>query len=368
MKPLFVIADDLTGAAEIAGIGLRFGLSTQLVVQPTAIGQATADLTVVNADTRSLPESEARRIVSAVAQQISPASIIFKKIDSVLRGHVMAEVESTLLVLPRYDRALLIPQNPSRQRVILRDGTYLVEGVPLAKTAFAIDPDHPTRTSNAVDRVGGGKRLIQLIADASQSAPQIISIASAENVSEVDALIRNRPETALLVGAADAFTALLHGEGHTTARQRPIDEMVGRKLFVCGSTASTSRRALRGFAAAQGVEVVDATRGRACDSIRAKQLAVVMSPEPGGIEVEPREIEELLAISTREVIDECGCEWVFAEGGATAMAICRCMNWVSLDVEGELAPGVVVLRPDRSSLRLVIKPGSYAWPACVLKR
>jgi hypothetical protein len=48
------------------------------------------------------------------------------------------------------------------------------------------------------------------------------------------------------------------------------------------------------------------------------------------------------------------------------------MSWHQFDVEGEFAPGVVqmrALRPDRSSEhRLVIKPGSYAWPDAIWRR
>ncbi|HLP77694.1 MAG TPA: hypothetical protein VK327_12340, partial [Candidatus Paceibacterota bacterium] len=57
---------------------------------------------------------------------------------------------------------------------------------------------------------------------------------------------------------------------------------------------------------------------------------------------------------------------VYAEGGATAVALMRRMNWHQLKVSQELAPGVATLavKGKRSTL-LTIKPGSYVWPAAV---
>ena len=60
---------------------------------------------------------------------------------------------------------------------------------------------------------------------------------------------------------------------------------------------------------------------------------------------------------------------VCMEGGATAAAVVDVMNWQSFAVEGNLAPGVVVMRPDADrSISLIIKPGSYPWPQSLLSK
>ena len=59
---------------------------------------------------------------------------------------------------------------------------------------------------------------------------------------------------------------------------------------------------------------------------------------------------------------------VFAEGGATAVALARRMGWRRLAVKSELAPGVVTLSViGGGSPLLTIKPGSYAWPAAIVR-
>jgi D-threonate/D-erythronate kinase len=74
----------------------------------------------------------------------------------------------------------------------------------------------------------------------------------------------------------------------------------------------------------------------------------------------------LVRVAAR-VLDAAEVEHVFAEGGATAVALARRMGWKRLAVKAELAPGVATMSlSGRGSLFLTVKPGSYPWPRCVL--
>ena len=65
----------------------------------------------------------------------------------------------------------------------------------------------------------------------------------------------------------------------------------------------------------------------------------------------------------RIVMDEVPIDRVYAEGGATASELVRCMNWSRLIVESEPAPGAATLSVGNSrGTLLTIKPGTYAWP------
>ena len=56
-------------------------------------------------------------------------------------------------------------------------------------------------------------------------------------------------------------------------------------------------------------------------------------------------------------------EAIFLEGGATASAIARGLDWRVLEVTREWALGVVSLRIiDAPGPGITIKPGSYHWP------
>src|SRR5215207_7075066 len=94
MVRILVIADDLSGAAEIAGIGLRFGLSTRLCRR--VVEHIDPGLTVVDTDSRSLtPANAAQAVRAAVAKlQCSNFDFIYKKTDSAFRGPILAEVKA----------------------------------------------------------------------------------------------------------------------------------------------------------------------------------------------------------------------------------------------------------------------------------
>ena len=96
---MIVIADDITGAAEIAGIAFTHGADVRLACSSSVscCYVATDGTTVIATDTRSMSEAEAiaetHRIASALSHQ---PSAIFKKTDSALRGHVVAELQALM--------------------------------------------------------------------------------------------------------------------------------------------------------------------------------------------------------------------------------------------------------------------------------
>ena len=54
---------------------------------------------------------------------------------------------------------------------------------------------------------------------------------------------------------------------------------------------------------------------------------------------------------------------LMVEGGTTAAAITRALDWSELTLEHAWAPGVSSLRPAAAAgLTLTLKPGSYPWP------
>ena len=181
---MLIIADDITGAAEIAGIAWRKGLKVRLMVyQPnmptTPLSSwrgAGGEALILATDTRSGTEEEAVKTIKELATYLysgvqecrsvgvqtlpsstsnlstcqlvnSSTDIIFKKTDSVLRGHVAAELQALMRVTGK-QKALLIPQNPSKGRIV-KDGIYYINGVPLDQTSFAYDPEFPARTAEA---------------------------------------------------------------------------------------------------------------------------------------------------------------------------------------------------------------------------
>ena len=94
--PIVVIADDLSGAAELAGIAFARGLTAE--VQTRFEPASEAQVIAVDTDSRGLSAEAATVRVRTIAEQVVRAqpALIFKKVDSVLRGQPRAEIDAIL--------------------------------------------------------------------------------------------------------------------------------------------------------------------------------------------------------------------------------------------------------------------------------
>jgi len=154
-----------------------------------------------------------------------------------------------------------------------------------------------------------------------------------------------------------------------------------KELFVCGS----SPEATRNFVASQaqrGVSLFALPEELASrDAFSSREVHLLAAGVVAALQAEPRVIlhvglppikdaslAEMLAMHlvrvAEAVLHRAEVGHVFAEGGATAVALARRMGWKRLLVSAELAPGVATLsRIDGAPRLLIVKPGSYAWPA-----
>lgn len=96
-----IIADDLTGAMDAAAPFARRGLATRVVgnaVDLDAALKGSADVISINADTRHLEPDRAAQITTECISRVVrlKPGILFKKIDSTLRGNVAVETAAAV--------------------------------------------------------------------------------------------------------------------------------------------------------------------------------------------------------------------------------------------------------------------------------
>jgi len=134
MTRVVVIADDVSGAAELAAAALSHGLTAE--VQTELDPTSTANVICLDTETRSVAPERAAAIAGELAARIGALQPdwIFKKCDSVLRGPVLAEARAVASATGK-TRLLIVPANPSRQRVV-RNGKLFVQDQPLQATAL----------------------------------------------------------------------------------------------------------------------------------------------------------------------------------------------------------------------------------------
>ena len=369
---IVVIADDLTGATELAGAAVEHGLTAEVQTRFDPVSKA--DVVALDTHTRSRPAQEAAQTVSSVSRAVFRAKPhwVYKKTDSVLRGNVRVEIEAILQAGGGNVRnALLVPANPSRGRVI-RGGEYFVQGLPLEKTAFAGDPEHPRLTSR-VSELLGASALIRI--------PDTATTASrAAHAQEMDS-------DTLPAGGVDFFSVLLktrcsHTSKHSS-RSGSSSANPSSTLFVCGSAAAW-HQGRSGLCAELAIECLTMPAGllerdnspiardewaaTATESLRRRRAAMIaigpVSLSAGGLA--PGELATRLAEVAAQVARTTGRIRLYAEGGTTARALIDCLGWTRLEAIRQWAPGTVELRARRSQLSVVCKVGSYDWPAELL--
>ena len=383
---LIVLADDFSGAAEIGGIGYRYGLNAEVQLKFDA--SSTADLIVLDADTRSLTKAGAiNKTENLVKDLISSGKQIqlFKKVDSVFRGHIVAEI-NVLQQYFNYKRVLLLPANPARGRKII-SGEYFVNDLSLNKTVFVNDPHFPALSSY----------VEKIIATASSALPHIhltqgIKLPDSGLITgdvtckeDIANYLANSDNGDLCCGAAECFEAFLENKGYVVMNKSP-DKTVLQwpyfSLIISGSTVKDQfeNRKIKKLTL-QPISLPGQWNGN--QFILEKNKAEEWHEEISKLllqhkiaaihidhEVKPvnkaTEIFSNYFIRLMRYISEkqgrANIHFALT-GGATASVIIRSEGINTLKVEKEIAPGVVTLINQKTKGLFTVKPGSYLWPA-----
>lgn len=374
---MVVIADDITGAAEIAGIGLRFGLRVNLMMyhgEEYIAFPEGCDLMVYATDTRSLPVEEAvaetARLARALKAGMNGHYELFKKTDSALRGHIVSELQALMDTLG-IKSALLLPQNPSKQRII-RNGMYYINDVPLHKTSFSYDPEFPASTANVIDYFGNRVALLPPRETGKEAG---IYIANASTSEEVVCYASSLNSQTLPAGGADFFTHYLIAKGHSTKEIAPFSGLGNNEsIVVCGSTAkhllssfdyirrkniSACNMPERVFLGSDSTEWINELK--AVYQQHPSLILQINHPPQEGREVAVR-LRQVMGKAVLSLLSERYPQELIIEGGATAYSILELLGWKSFTVKQEVSPGVIQIVPtNHTNITVTLKPGSYSW-------
>ncbi len=368
-----IIADDLTGAADAAAAyGSPHSSSVILDVDGT---WPEADILSVNTESRYLSAKDsAAAVTAAVARALEQDRQVFKKIDSLLRGNVGAEVAAALAAVSdgrSKGLALVAPAFPGTGRTTI-GGLVHVKGAHNAQGSFDGD---------VAAALAGGGLSTELVGRDAHRTPEDLA-AHLRDVQErgTDAVVLDAvsDDDLKLVAAAAAlleFPTLLAGSGglagHIARRGEARDVLqenarcVTRTLTVIGSYSGLARQQTEALVAA-GAEHITLDHQALEDPAVARKVAaamvrtdVVLTPDPMGAvdKSQALVVAEALARATAAGVEHC--EVLVLTGGETATAVLKALGAGSFTVIGEIEPGVVMsLLPEPLPL-LVTKAGAF---------
>lgn len=307
MPHLALIADDLSGALDSAA---PFAGAGKVVVasHPSALEAALGerpDIVAVSTRSREVSPEEALARVRAVLRQMPAETRLFKKIDSRLKGNIVAE-------LTAFEGAplLVAPAIPEFGRVVV-DGCLTGFGVAHPIGVASVLGDHAARAH---------------IPDV-QSAEDMQAAVAALAVGEVPVGAR---------GLAQALRAAMPGV------TPGITSLPGPICFAVGSSDPITLAqiaALRRHHAT--VQVIEAPSGAVPEGIKPDAPVTLVQVVPGA-KATRDEVARRFAKGVARTVADRGT--LLVSGGATAEAVLDALGIEVLTIEGEVLPGLPCCR------------------------
>ena len=320
-----VLADDLTSAADGAAPFVARGLTAS--IGRGQLPRQTAAVVAVDSGSRSATSSQAFERVARLTDRLANCSVLYKTVDSTLRGHIAEELEACFAASGRKS-LVFAPAFPQAGRTTVA-GIQLVNGVPVSESAYAHDPVHPARHSALVDLVPNCIKNVALLDALTQDEldSQIASIAD--------------PESILWVGSPGMATALARRLVPAKIPPPLIDGISNDVLVVIGSANLRSH-------------------------IQADQLqeasGVVLLRGPIAREREPATVLRRIAEGAARELRDPRFGALIATGGDTMEAILDLLNVREFEILQELDPGFPLgyaRLGDGRSLLLAMKAGGF---------
>ncbi len=407
------IADDLTGATDLALMLAREGMNT---IQTTGVPDPSLDFTsadavVVALKSRTIPANDAvaQSLAAAAALRAAGARNYFFKycstFDSTDQGNIGPVAES-LLDFTGGDFTLACPAFPANRRTVYQ-GYLFVNGVPLHESSMKDHPLTPMRDANLVrvlqrqTRLSVGLVPFEAVAAGQDAIRQAFARQKAEGhrIVIVDAVTDANLRT---IGAAAHDLALITGGSGVamglpnayritpaaTANKR-MPAPPGRRAILAGSCSAATRgqvataikAGIQSFhvdplALASGALTSDAVLDWMARQPPDRPVLVYSSADPDSVSrvqaelgrAQSGELVEKLLADVARALPAHGFAGLIIAGGETAGAVVAALGVKALRIGPEIDPGVPWTRTlDGLDLALALKSGNFGAPDFFIK-
>lgn len=391
-KPLSIaiLADDLTGALDTSAPFAAHGLDTWLPLTWDLAGRRVppeADVVALTTESRHLPADQAAKRVEVAAGALFSLQprILFKKIDSLLRGNVAAEIVAALSAAG-CRHAIITPAVPGLRRTV-RGGTVYVNGMRLAANVGGAEASERAESAHLPDVLqGAGCLNIHKVSTGTFPALAVepglhAYVVDAESDADLDCLaqfVTKRGSEVLPVGASGLGRSLARRLGQKPLRQK-LRSGQGVLLFVVGSRREASLAQLHALRSAGADEVEVPVWGepdieRLLDRVspQAATSSVIVRPEAVAVPgVSPEVIAGRLGRVAAAIVRRHNVAGLVMAGGDTAAACVQALGAECLHVLGELHDGIAfgAIVAGAKTIPFFTKSGSfggqYTWTRLV---
>jgi len=353
-----IVADDLTGAADVAAPFAVRGLSASVALEYSA--EIEAEVSVWNTDTRALQdEREITRRIERVAECLkqSEPTYLYKKVDSALRGWLALELEVWRRAFPKRV-AVICPAFPANGRTV-EGNSLFVNGRLWQETEFA--PPGEARGLAEVFGVAGKAVTLCLdearagampLRDALLSIPEGgAALCSTVTEADMDTLaeaLAHEPMRYLPVGSAGLSRAMarrlplvkpLSSDLLTPFQEGCVLAMIGSRHAASRKQAACVAETLGGTpivwgdkseaATVQGIRHLFGTGAR-CALLTTPETASNLALSAGLGRIAEQVLHALPTVRA-----------LFLTGGDTAYRVAKALDITHMEVLGELEPGLV---------------------------
>jgi uncharacterized protein YgbK (DUF1537 family) len=346
-----LLADDLTGALDSAA---RF-VPLAGVVPVSWRTDHLPPTAAIDAGTRDLDATAAQAATQRLAPLLQDADIAFKKIDSLLRGHVAVELATCMRY---FDHCVLAPAFPFQGRI--------------------------TRNGQQLARDGDGWRTTGIdLPAALRSCGLTVTVQDAETDADLDAIVAagrmlsgrvlwcgTGGLAGALAGSHDApcpplprpFLALIGSDHSVSARQLAA---TGDRLHRIAAPeqyriATTEQRRGASVPAKQRNAIDPAQIVEIRRALQAGAAAVCVALPLGTPRAQATQRIGACFVALLEEIARPGT--LVVAGGETLRRLCDALGVVRLEVDGEVVPGVptsILRGGDWDGQRIVSKSGAF---------
>ncbi|MEE8322961.1 MAG: four-carbon acid sugar kinase family protein [Candidatus Bathyarchaeia archaeon] len=404
-----IIADDYTGAADT---GVQFSkkrLKTSIVRDLKRIEKTAerVDVLVFDTESRGDPKEVAYKKVALAAEEFKKTGveIIYKKIDSTLRGNLGVELDAAIDTL-NVSAVILCPAYPKNGRITV-GGFHLNNQSLIEDTEVANDPESPVRQSHIPTLIQNqSEKKVSLIDIASVSLGMervkrevVRQLKEGNQIIVVDAISQRDLKTIAQTIASLDQPVLVCGSGGL-AEELPdafglVEDREEFVVVIAGSVSEVTAQQIRIAAKTLNVKVVtvdvqrvlmgkeegklEATRviDEAEEALHAGRDVVIRLAESLNALEEVKEAGKELGLTDREMRTLMGqilgrtsqailkkgklCGMVVT-GGETAFNVYKALDVLEVRVEEEVLPGipvVTIVGGPASGTRVVTKAGAF---------